>query len=102
MKLVTLFFCFSFLLLVSTSRVWGEGTKEIMPNSTNGTGLIVSTTAAFPLGNVGAYLGAPVDDRIYFRIKDFTTELLYYGFNWETLAPGGAIVSYTDVYMNVY
>jgi hypothetical protein len=102
MKLVTLFFCFSFLLLVSTSRVWGEGTKEIMPNSTNGTGLIVSTTASFPLGNVGAYLGAPVDDRIYFRIKDFTTELLYYGFNWETLAPSGTIVPYTDVYMNVY
>jgi hypothetical protein len=102
MKLVTLFFCFSFFLLVSTSRVWGEGTKEIMPNPVNGTGLIVSTTAAFPLGNVGAYLGAPVDDRIYFRIKNFSVEDLFFGFNWETLAPSGTISPYSDVYMNIF
>ncbi|MDP4149411.1 MAG: hypothetical protein Q8927_02585 [Bacteroidota bacterium] len=102
MKLFTLYSCFSLLLVVNTCRLWAEGTKEVMPDSTNGTGLIVSTTASFPLGNVGAYLGAPADDRIYFRINDFTTENLYYGFNWETLAPSGSIVPYSDVYMNIF
>jgi hypothetical protein len=73
-----------------------------MPNPNNGTGLIVSTTASFPLGNVGPYLNCPVDDRIYIRIKDFTTETLYYGFNWETLSPATPINTYSDVYMNLY
>jgi hypothetical protein len=73
-----------------------------MPNKNNGTGLIVSTSATFPLGNVGSYLGAPVDQRIYFHITDFTTDTLYYGFNWETLAPSTPINGYSDVYMNVY
>jgi hypothetical protein len=102
MKLFTLFFCLSFLLMVNTFRVRGEGTKEIMPNPANGTGLIVSTTAAFPLGNVGAYLGAPIDDRIFFRINNFSVENLYYGFNWETLAPSGTIAPYSDVFMNIF
>jgi len=73
-----------------------------MPAASNGTGLIVSTTTTFPLGNVGSYLGAPVDDRIYFYIKDHTTETLYYGFNWETLSPVTPISTYQDVYMIVY
>jgi len=79
-----------------------EGTKQVMPNSTNGTGLIVSTTTTFPLGNVGSYLNCPVDDRIYFHISSYQTETLYYGFNWETLSPVTPITTYTDVYMNVY
>ncbi len=79
-----------------------EGTKQIMPNPNNGTGLIVSTTANFPLGNVGAYLNCPVDDRIYIHVKDFTTEILYMGFNWETLSPATPIKTYSDVYMNLY
>ncbi len=41
-----------------------------MPNATNGTGLIVSTTTTFPLGNVGSYLNCPVDDRIYIHINE--------------------------------
>jgi hypothetical protein len=73
-----------------------------MPNSTNGTGLIVSTTTTFPLGNVGSYLNCPVDDRIYFHISNYQTETLYYGFNWETLSPATPITTYTDVYMNVF
>jgi hypothetical protein len=79
-----------------------EGTKQIMPNPNNGTGLIVSTTTTFPLGNVGAYLNCPVDDRIYIHISDFTTETLYYGFNWETLSPATPISTYSDVYINLY
>ena len=57
-----------------SSRISAEGTKQVMPNSTNGTGLIVSTTASFPLGNVGSYLNCPVDDRVMIYVKDFTTE----------------------------
>src|SRR6202000_2599711 len=88
--------------LLNIHGAYAEGTKQVMPNATNGTGLIVSTTTTFPLGNVGSYLGAPVDARIYFRIKDYTTESLYYGFNWETLAPATPISTYNDVYMIVY
>jgi hypothetical protein len=84
------------------SPIDAEGTKQVMPSATNGTGLIVSTTTTFPLGNVGSYLGAPVDDRIYIYVKDFTTETVYYGFNWETLSPATPINTYTDVYMNIY
>ena len=95
-----------FLIILScvfpAMRGLAEGTRQVMPSSTNGTGLIVSTTKTFPLGSVGSYLGAPVDDRIYFRVKDFTTESLYYGFNWETLSPATPINTYTDVYMIIY
>jgi len=75
-----------------------------MPNSANGTGLIVSTTTTFPLGNVGSYLGAPVDDRIYFHIANSGSEILYYGFNWEPLSPGGtpSTGTYNNIYMNIY
>ncbi|HEV9035640.1 MAG TPA: T9SS type A sorting domain-containing protein [Puia sp.] len=85
-----------------STRIVAEGTKQVMPSSTNGTGLIVSTTASFPLGNVGSYLGAPVDARVYIYVKDFTTEKVYYGFNWETLSPATPINTYSDVYMNIY
>ncbi|MBS1663962.1 MAG: T9SS type A sorting domain-containing protein [Bacteroidetes bacterium] len=87
--------------LLSPSEARAEGTKQIMPVAANGTGLIVSTTTSFPLGNVGSYLGAPVDQRIYIHIKDFTTEKLYYGFNWEQLSPS-TVVPYTNVYMRIY
>src|SRR5258708_2708026 len=99
-----------FLILASVScflepdGARAEGTKQVMPNSANGTGLIVSTTTTFPLGNVGSYLGAPIDQRVYFHITNPSTEILYYGFNWEPLSPGGTpnTGTYTDVYMNVY
>lgn len=95
-----IFLCLSFVL--SGSRIFAEGSKQVMPSASNGTGLIVSTTTTFPLGNVGSYLGAPIDDRIYFYIKDYKTESLYYGFNWETLSPSTPITTYNDVYMIVY
>jgi hypothetical protein len=93
-----------FLLNAYSTRA--EGTKQVMPAAANGTGLIVSTTAGFPLGNVGAYVPTagltPVDQRIFIHIKNYLTETLYYGFNWETLAPSGTISTYSDVYMNLY
>jgi hypothetical protein len=79
-----------------------------MPTSTNGTGLIVSTTSGFPLGNVGSYVPSsgltPVDQRIYFRIKNAGSEILYYGFNWEQLSPSGNPKNntYSNIYMNIY
>ena len=98
--LIPLFLC----CILSASRGYAEGTKQVMPIKANGTGLIVSTTTTFPLGNVGSYLGAPADDRIYIHIKDYTTESFYYGFNWEPLAPNGtpSTGTYNDVYMNIY
>jgi len=90
------------LCVFPATRSIAEGTKQVMQSQANGTGLIVSTTTTFPLGSVGSYLGAPVDDRIYFRIKDYTTEQLYYGFNWETLSPATPINTYNDVWMIIY
>ncbi|HET6255161.1 MAG TPA: T9SS type A sorting domain-containing protein [Puia sp.] len=92
----------SIAIALSPRNLSAEGTRQIMPNPNNGTGLIVSTTTTFPLGNVGSYLNCPVDDRIYIHIKDYTTETLYYGFNWETLSPATPITTYSDVYMNLY
>jgi len=103
--LSTLFLILSFgCCLLKPDRVRAEGTKQVMPNNINGTGLIVSTTTTFPLGNVGSYLGAPLDDRIQIRIADYTTEVFYYGFNWEPLSPAGtpSTGTYSDVYMNIY
>ena len=90
------------LSILTAWHVQAEGTREVMPNNINGTGLIVSTTTTFPLGSVGNYLNCPVDNRIYFNIKDFTKERLYYGFHWVTLAPSGRITIYTDVYLRIY
>ena len=92
----------SLISMMTPCCIRAEGTKQVMPNATNGTGLIVSTTTTFPLGNVGSYLNCPVDDRIFFHISSYQTELLYYGFNWETLSPATPITTYTDVYMNVF
>jgi hypothetical protein len=88
--------------LLGPSHVEAEGTKQVMPNSGYGTGLIVSTTTSFPLGNVGSYLGAPVDQRLYIRIKDYTIEKIYYAFHWEALSPSSSGVPYTNVYMRIY
>src|SRR5882757_4071749 len=107
-SLATLLILTSSVILLNTHSVLGEGTKQVMPTAANGTGLIVSTTASFPLGNVGSYVpgagATPFDQRIFFRIKNFGTEMLYYGFNWEFLSPTGtpSTTTYNDVYMNIY
>jgi hypothetical protein len=100
LSLILAFLC----CLTRPDGVRAEGTKQVMPNNTNGTGLIVSTTSSFPLGSVGSYLGAPIDDRIQIHIANFSTEVFYYGFNWEPLSPAGtpSTGTYNDVYMNIY
>ncbi|HVU99447.1 MAG TPA: hypothetical protein VHE34_29700 [Puia sp.] len=103
--LYTLFLILALLCcLIKPDGIRAEGTKQVMPNTTNGTGLIVSTTSSFPLGSVGSYLGAPLDNHIQIHIADFNTEVFYYGFNWEPLSPSGtpSTGTYSDVYMNIY
>jgi len=100
--IATLIILFNLSCLLSPSGVHAEGTKTVMPASANGTGLVVSTISTFPLGNVGSYLGAPDDQKIYIHIKDFNTEKLYYGFNWEALSPSSSGVALTNVYMRIY
>lgn len=116
MKLFYAALCLFFPLLFSGMySARAEGTKEIMPTysatSINATGLIVNTQGTFPLGNVGSYCTAgaspvpgPADNRIKFRIKNYLTETLYYGFNWEALSPSGtpSTTPYSDVYMLIY
>ncbi|PSG89904.1 hypothetical protein C7H61_08880, partial [Mesoflavibacter zeaxanthinifaciens subsp. sabulilitoris] len=57
------------------SSVLADGTKQVMPNSTNGTAIYIRTDA----GNVGPYLGAPETERLYFTIADASVENLYFG-----------------------
>lgn len=96
------YFFFSFMLLGAYS-VRAEGTKEIMNNSANGTGLIVNTSSGFPLGNIGSYLGAPSDMRIKFRVNNYLSEILYYGFHWEQLTGSISDTGHlNDVYMVIY
>ena len=107
--------CLLFPLLFSGIYiVQAEGTKEVMPTysatATSATGLIVSTSTGFPLGNVGSYVTttgltpAPSDNQIKFRIKNYLTETLYYGFNWEALSPTGtpSTTPYSNVYMLIF
>lgn len=52
-----------------------EGTKEVMPNSTNGVALSVA-----PGVSAGAYRGASAQNRIRFYISDAATENFYFGY----------------------
>ncbi|MCP9762763.1 hypothetical protein, partial [Lacihabitans soyangensis] len=58
-------------------KVFAEGTKEISPVST-----AITALAYMPSINSGPYFNAPEDNRLYFNIKDFNNERLYFGFNW--------------------
>ncbi len=102
MKTVISNVCLCLFLFAMTGSAVGEGTKEIMPDNTNGTGLIVSTSTGFPLGSVGNYHLCPVDNRISFNIKDYTKENLYYGFHWVNLTGSGTTSPYSDVWIRIY
>lgn len=64
----------SILLLFST-LVNAEGTKEVMPNSTNGVALDVAPGVA-----AGAYRGAIAQNRIRFYVSDAASENFYFGY----------------------
>jgi Secretion system C-terminal sorting domain len=65
---------FVFLIFASLLAK-AEGTKEVSPNEANLTGL-----AQIPAIGSGSYFGCPADNRIYFDIKNFSTEKFYFGF----------------------
>ena len=81
-----------FLLLLTISislHAFADGTKEVMPNSANGTALIID-----PSINIGSYRSCPSNHRINLRIKDFNTERIYFGLNGRTRQPStGALTN---------
>lgn len=73
--------------------VQAEGTKAASPSPINCTAL-----AILPSRGNGAYLGCGENNRIYFRITDYTSEKLYYGFNWQKY--GGGVIN--NMYMKIF
>ncbi|MBN2746861.1 MAG: T9SS type A sorting domain-containing protein [Bacteroidales bacterium] len=86
MKSILLLFVFTFLII--STKLFGEGTKEVMPNTSNGTALHIG-----PQWQTGPYRGAPTDNRVYFTIKDYTTERFYFGLNGRMRTPSSGTVS---------
>ena len=58
--------------------VFGVGTKQVSPSSSQ-----ISALFSAPDINSGSFFNAPIDNRVYFNIKDFTTESFYFGFDWR-------------------
>ncbi|MFN8283154.1 MAG: Ig-like domain-containing protein [Chitinophagales bacterium] len=86
--LVMLALCFT------KNEIKAEGTATVAPNQANLTAL-----ALLPDRLSGSFLGCSQDNRIYFNIKDFTTENLYYGFNWQDYGGGASI---NNMYMRIF
>ncbi|RZM26684.1 MAG: hypothetical protein EOO88_16115, partial [Pedobacter sp.] len=86
----------AFLLLFVTNFVYAEGTKTVSPN---GAGTL-STLVINPGSPSGSFLNCGEDSRIYFDIKNGSTESLYFGFRWNTGGPGSARA--TDMYYKIY
>lgn len=72
--------CLAWMLVffVIPSTTWGVGTKQVSPNSNQISALFIA-----PDINSGSFFNAPVDNRVYFNIKDFNTESFYFGFDWR-------------------
>ncbi len=86
MRLKSIILVITFIFL--SIQTFGEGTKEVMPNTSNGTALHIG-----PQWQTGPYRGAPSDNRIYFTIKDYTTERFYFGLNGRMRTPSTGTVS---------
>ncbi|WP_452223842.1 hypothetical protein, partial [Lacinutrix chionoecetis] len=68
-----------FALLFAIPNVFADGTKQVMPNQTNGTALYIVTDPLPGSPATGPYLGGTESQRIYFTIADATQENLYFG-----------------------
>lgn len=90
---------FFLLTLVTLSNLFAEGTRTVSPSSAN-----ITALGLLPSVGSGSYMGCTQDNRIYFRIKDHTTENLYFGFNWCVYQNTSPSVnpSINTVYMRVY
>ncbi|WP_290470618.1 Ig-like domain-containing protein, partial [Lacinutrix sp. MedPE-SW] len=75
--LSSILFFIAFLFI--TPNVFADGTKQVMPNETNGTSIYIVTDTNLGGSVSGPYLGAPESERIYFTINDATTENFYFG-----------------------
>ena len=89
----------AFLLLgMTTSQLHAEGTSTVSQNSS-----VITALSLLPSQNRGTFLGCPADNRLYFRISDFNTENLYYGFSWRNYSSTVALnPAITNVYMRVF
>lgn len=77
-------YCFSFLLIYQA--VYAEGTKELAPNSTDITSLLINSST---YGTFAAYNG-PADSRLNFRIINPNSEQVFLGFSqWINDAGSG-------------
>ena len=92
----TLNYALAFMLTTSAFApltTSAEGSKEIAPNTSNLSGLMLA-----PDISAGSYLGAPADNRIYFRINDLT-ERFHFGFQWEAYNGNTDV---TNMYYRIY
>ncbi len=98
MKQLFHFFVAGLLAIAIPVTSHAEGTKEASPTSTDLTGLFYATPTT---NNQGSYFGCPAENRIKFRIKDFTTEKLYFGFNLRTFVNSGGTSAITNGYYRI-
>ena len=84
---------FSVLLILISSNAFGEGTKEVMPTSTNGVGLYLSNN-----NSSGPFFNGPSNQRIVFNISDHTTENFYFGGQFYDRTP---VTQRSDVYIKI-
>lgn len=91
--------CFlALMLLISGNRkAIAEGTNPVSPNSNNISALLI----AYDIGS-GSFKDCGEDNRVYFDIKDYTTEKLYFGFDWrQYTASGGNAPRLKNLYYRI-
>lgn len=73
-------------LFFVSEEIFSEGTKEVMPTSSNGTALMIK-----PEYGYGSYRGSPSTNRIYFNIKNNSTENFYFGLKKYQRLPSAGV-----------
>ncbi len=80
-------FLVSFFILSSITKAFAEGTPQLSPNANTITAVLVA-----PDLSSGSFLNCLEDNRIYFRVgTNFTTESLYFGFDFRTYGIGSPL-----------
>ncbi|GHB67277.1 hypothetical protein GCM10007390_20730 [Persicitalea jodogahamensis] len=82
------------MFFISNSSL-AEGTKQASPTSNT----ISALLSAPDLAN-GSYFNTSEDNRLYFSIKNFSTESLYFGFDWRDYSGSSANLA-TPVYYRI-
>lgn len=80
----------AFFLIIFNYQLKAEGTKQVMPNNTNGSALHI-----WPQVGFGNYRGALTENRINFNIKDHTVENFYFGLKPYMRQPSAGIPTNT-------